>query len=315
MSEEPAAPVTVAPPPADQPAAGAAAPAPSSSPAAPDGTAGSSKEPFWREAWRERIAGNDEQELKQLRRYASPEGIWRKARELEKRLSSGEFRRSKPDGDTPEAIAEWRKEIGVPDTPEAYLHALPRDIEVGNEDVPTLNRIFNRAHEKGVGTEEITEIVREYYASRREAEEAQYANDAEHKRKTEDELYREWGPERRANLNGIATMLDQYAAPEVKEALFGARTADGRLLGDDPKTLKFLASLAREVCPDGFITLTGDPAFNGGLVKVEDEIRKIEVSMQDTHGRDPNGYWKNEKMQKQYADLLEARERMQRRSR
>src|SRR6185437_360505 len=48
---------------------------------------GEAKEPQWREDWREKFAGKDEKTLARLKRFASPENVFRSFLELEKKFS------------------------------------------------------------------------------------------------------------------------------------------------------------------------------------------------------------------------------------
>ena len=70
--------------------------------------------------WRTRLAGGDEKELKRLSRFASEADVYKAYRELEKKKSSGELKQALSKDATPEQIAEWRKENGIPETPDKY---------------------------------------------------------------------------------------------------------------------------------------------------------------------------------------------------
>lgn len=291
---------------------------PDVSPAAapPTDSSAAPVEPIWREDWREKLAGNDEKALQQLRRYQSPEGIWKKARELEKRMSSGEFRRAMPDGTNEEALAAWRQEMGVPNVPEDYVDALPEDITIDQEDVPALSRIFEKMHAMGVPAEQAAAIVNEYYQTVNETQAETLQADHTYRNEAEDTLRAEWGPrDYRPTVDAIGQLVREYGGDELVGALMNARTADGRLLGDNPQVLKFLAGIAREIYPDGFIPLTPTGGLSATGDTVAQELQKLEFEMGDTRGRAADGYWNNPTKQERYRALLDAQEKLARRGR
>ena len=51
----------------------------------------------WPEDWRNRFAGSNEDDVKRLNRFKDPANIWKSYRALEQRISSGEYKRSRPD--------------------------------------------------------------------------------------------------------------------------------------------------------------------------------------------------------------------------
>ena len=134
------------------------------------------------------------------------------------------------------------------------------------------------------------------------------------RRASEDALRQEWGNEYRANIQTIGLLMDSHATPELFDRLQGARFADGSRLGDDPHLLQFLASVAREVHPDGNVYVS--PASGASREQaIEDEIKTLELEMRDTKGHDPKGYWNDSRKQDRYLELVEAREQMKARRR
>lgn len=289
-------------------------PAAAEAPAAPEAASAEGTPSYWADDWRERLAGSNEEELKQLRRYASPEGIWKKARQLEKRLSSGEFKRAKPDTQDEAVLAAWRAENGVPDTVKGYVDSLPADLDIAEEDFPALTRIFEKMHASGTAAAEATAVVQEYYAMRAEALEKQAAGDRQYRVQAEDELRGEWGLDFRPNMDAIGMLVEAHGDKEAFAKIGSARLDDGSRLGDNPVMLRFLANVARELYGDSLIAITPQGGLNSSN-SIADEMRALELEMQDTHGRDPAGYWKNPQKQARYATLLEAQERQARRNR
>src|SRR5262245_1748274 len=103
--EQPAAPAAP-----EKPAAPAQPATPAAAPAEPE------KKGYWPDGWQARLAGDDPDALKQIGRYASPEEIWKKAKSLERRLSSGELKAVLPKDPKPEDVSAWRKDNGIPES-------------------------------------------------------------------------------------------------------------------------------------------------------------------------------------------------------
>jgi len=269
---------------------------------------------YWPNDWRQNWAGTDEKLLKHLNRFASPDGIFKAWRYYERQRNDGRLKPARPDNGDEKALAEWRKEVGAPETPQGYADALPPDINISEGDRQALDRIFKTMHERGLPADDAREVVAEYYRMVAEGEEARIEADRQHRMSSEDALRREWGDEYRQNLNAIGVLMESHGSPELFTRLNEARLGDGSRLADDPDVMRFLAGLARETHPDGLVTITPTAGMSRSDA-VADELRQLEQEMRDTRGRDPGGYWNNEGKQTRYRELLTARERMQARGR
>lgn len=275
----------------------------------PDNGSEATPEPFWRDDWRERMAGSDEKMLKHLNRFASPEGVYKSWRQYERQRNDGRLVPTKPDNGDEKALAEWRSAVGAPDSPDGYLDSLPEDVQISDGDKAALSRVFSKMHEDGISKKQAASIVGEYYKMQSEANEYRAEQDRQYKLRSEDSLREEWGSDFRSNLNSIGLLMESHGSPELFGALQDARFSDGTKVADNPEVLKFLVGLAREAHPDVAIDI---PTISGisRSDAVADEIAKLEQEMRDTRGRDPGGYWNSEQKQSRYRELLQARERM-----
>jgi hypothetical protein len=262
----------------------------------------------WPEDWRERLAGDDETDLKTLRRWKDPANLWKQNKSLRSRMDSGEFRRNMPEGADEEALKAWRAEVGVPETPDGYKESLPKELEIEDDDVRFLDEYFNRMHARGVSTADVQEGVAAYYDMMAQAAEEVVGEDRTYRKTAEDELRSDWGPEYRANMNAIASLLSNHAPDGLREVLFSARGENGRLLGDNPQVLQFLADVSRQIDPYGTVTPAGDASV---AQSIDDEIAKYELEMKDTKARE-HDYWHNPVKQSRYRELLEMRDRYKR---
>src|SRR5258708_4539766 len=78
------------------------------------------------QSWREDLAGGDKAFRKTLDRFDSPAALAKAYKELTSRLSSGDLKATKPppDNATPEQLAAWRAEQGLPQSATAYVDGL-----------------------------------------------------------------------------------------------------------------------------------------------------------------------------------------------
>lgn len=263
----------------------------------------------WPEDWRTKFAGEDKAHLKQLERFASPNDVFKSYRALQARISSGELKSALPKDQTPEALAAWRKDNGIPEKPEEYDLALDDGLVIGEQDKPLVGEFLNEMHAANASPASVKSALSAYYklVAKQQAELAQA--DSDFRRTSEDELRSEWGGDFQRNVNLVTNLLN--AAPEdVKLKIEAGRTPDGRMLGNDPAVLRWLANLSREVNPAA--TVVPGSGNNSGAA-IDDEISTIEKAMGDKNseywkGAKPDG--KDTKMQIRYRELITARDKI-----
>lgn len=255
----------------------------------------------WPEDWRAKVSGGDEKELARLQRMGSPADVWKAYRALEAKISSGQLKSGLKADATPEEIAAWRKENGLPETPEGYQPKLPNGMVPGEADMPLIGGFQKTAHELGLTPEQFNKTLAWYYAEQDAYKAQQYEADTSFRREAEDSLRAEWGPAYRAEVKGIANFMEANAPAGMADLLFNSRTADGKLIGDHPEVLRWLSSLTRQMNPMATLVPAGsaDPMKAG-----EARITEIEQMMRT----EPDKYWKNPDIQREYGQLLEARE-------
>lgn len=250
---------------------------------------------YWPDDWQRRLAGDDEKALKQVTRYASPEDIWKKARSLEQRLSSGEFKTALPKDAKPEELAAWRKDNGIPEKPEAYDL---KGLDIPKEDKDIVEGFLKAAHGAHFTPEQAKVAVQGYYAEVTRQEQARTAKDEEQRTNALDALNQEWGGSFRRNVNLVEGLLAKF--PEkVRESLKHARLPDGTALFNSPDAVRGFAALALELNPAGIIA----PAGGGDLGKTMlDEYNSI----QTMKSKDRKAYNKDSAIQERERDLIDA---------
>lgn len=257
----------------------------------------------WPADWRERIAGDDRKALEQLKRAGSPADIWKKARSLEQKLSSGEYRRDLPKEASPEQLAAWRIERGIPEAASDYSIELPDGVVPGEADNPVIDAFKQHAHARNWDNAKVNEALGWYYAEQERQQASRAEADAAFRQTAETELRETFGPQLTPNLNAVKNLV--AAMPQgVAENFLAGRLADGTRIGDNPRIIAWLAGLSRELNPAATLVPAGAGSGRGGA----ERIREIETLMGDRM----SDYWRGPKadaMQQEYRDLIEARDR------
>jgi hypothetical protein len=270
------------------------------------------------ESWREDLAGDDKAFRKTLDRFDSPAALAKAYKELTVRLSSGDLKATKPPpgNATPEQLAAWRAEQGLPQSAAAYVDGLqPGDGTVTGEAEKALLASFADEALKGRWTaDQYNRAVRWYFdVQDRLAAQRDHA-DAAFKHEASAGLMREWGHDYAANRNAIAQFFDRSFPEDFTKALLTARLPDGRVLANHPIFNKAILEVAKSINPSGAMLPN---AAGGGLSGVESRIAEIEGKyMRAPHGSDLwKNYWTGDsgaRMQQEYRGLLAAREQTRR---
>jgi hypothetical protein len=280
--------------------------------------------PYWPVDWREKaaehISAGDEKvykkELKQLERYTDPTAIAAKTRELEARFSKGGLVKIPGKDASEEDIATYKTALGIPENHEDYYKdvKLDNDAVIGEADKPVVDHFAQWAWSNAVPPDAFTSLLNTYYA-REEAAAAEIdeMDEAFHNESVL-ELKEDYGPAYKRHTSAVSTLfttapggLDMSAENSLYARLMGGRTSDGKLIGDDPDTIRFFAALARDANPEQFVTTTdgGEPSGKS----IDSELKEI-AKMRST---DKKAYFSDE-VQLREQELLEAQSRIRARA-
>ena len=302
----PTPPAPPAPAPSPEPAPPAPSPSPSPSPApAPTPTAPAPK-PAFAETWREDMAGGDEKMLAMAKRYNSPVDMAKALRSVQERISKGELRAPLKKDATPEEVAAWRTEQGIPAKPEDYKLEFDNGLVIGDNDKPLIDKYVAAMHGTNATPEQVKAGVQTYLQMQAEAKQQIAEQDIDHKAELEETLRTEWGGDFKNNIGAVKAMLGQ-ADSKVAETVLNARGMDGRAIANDPDVLRWLAGHARQL---GFVNGTAVSMGADAAKTVDDEIAAIKALQYDDKGARNPAYWKDEKKQARYRELLSAKERL-----
>lgn len=262
-------------------------------------------QPTWPSDWREKLAGGDEKALGRLKRFNSPENVGKALMAADQRINSGDFIEKLPEKPTDEQVKAYREKLGIPEKPEGYLDKLSDGLNIGDEDKPIVEGFLKAAHEKNFPPEVVDAAMQWYYNEIDQRNAALAEHDKEFRTASDDELRSRWDQEYRPNLNLMNSFLD--TAPEgVKDAILNGRGADGNLLGDNPKVLDWLVSLAKEQNPAGIVA----PGEGSSAKGIDDRLAEIQKYRRENREK----YYKDEKVLEEERRLLDAREKMKARA-
>jgi hypothetical protein len=231
------------------------------------GTAKEQPAPTWPDDWREQLAGGDEAFLRQLKRYSSPTTFAKGWKEREDLIRSGKVKRDAPDPSDAKAMAEWRKEQGLPDDATGYKMPEIKGAEWSDEDKPIVAQFFEHAHKHNLPQPAVDAALTFYKQLEQQAYEARKAADKAAEEAADAALYQEFGREHKTNLTLAARYLSDIPGVGQKWADF--RREDGTLLGNDIEFVKWAADQGRRHF--------GDVTFTSGDAEHRHSSRKAEI--------------------------------------
>jgi len=263
--------------------------------------------PAWADDWRDRFASIAKAEerdkiSKRLSRFTSPENVFKSYLELEKRVSAGDLKKQLAADATPEQVAEWRKENGIPEKPEDYKFEFKNGFVPSEDDNKLLGDFASVAHERNLPPSVTSELAQWYIERQTQAQQQQYEADVQKRETAADELNKEYGPEYRMNLNAVRNLLDSQFGPELAGSIALARLPDGTPLGSSPDVMRGLVALARQTNPALALMPAGTKDVGASLKDELDGIAKI-------RREEPHKYWSDSKLLERERELIAAQQR------
>jgi hypothetical protein len=254
-------------------------------------------------------------ELKRLERLGieRPEQVYGLYRELDNRLNGGGLIKVPGKDAKPEDIADFHKAIGVPEKPEDYLKDVKLDngAVIGDADKPVIGAFAEAMHKAGAPPPVMTAALNWYYQHQEDIAAQQDEADEEYRRESERALKEELGPAFKRQTNAIASLFATApggADPKNENSLYarlvGGRTADGKLIGNDPEVMRWLIGLVGEVNPIASVVEDGGTSVKS----IEKELEDLKTLRKT----DRQKYW-SPAVQAREAELYAAMEKVGRR--
>lgn len=257
--------------------------------------------------WREKWSGGDEGSLKRLQRFTSPDAVYKSYRELETKFSTAKFKTELPANATPEQMAAYRADNGIPAEPAKYYDGL-KDIVVGEEDRPFANVLFEELH----GVNATPEIANAVLRANARVDEMRQAADLDaqktYRAEQEDILREAWGQaDFRSNLNAIRNTMASMP-DDLKEGIESWVDHNGNLLMNNAGFLQWIGSVSRELNPAGVVV----PGGNGDQMQnIDGELAKFS----EMRRSNIDAWSRNEPAQKRERELLDAKAKLSARMR
>ena len=266
---KPAAPAPATP--AATPAAAAAAPAAAAS---PDAT------PPAGDNWRASLAGGDTKELERLARFKTPADLFKSYRELEGKLSARQAAPAALPADaTPEQVAEYRKSMGVPDTPEGYKIAAPKDYAMSPAEAGVLGEFAKAMHAKHMPPAAVAEATGFFFAQQAAIKQQANAADNAMRQQWNNEVRKELGSDYDMLMDAGKASLQREFADKGDElaSILNARLPSGGRLGDNPFFTKLIIDRALD---NGFgDRIEANSIEASGRGSIAEQRSKIEALM------------------------------------
>lgn len=273
----------------------------------------------WPDNWRhlmamELSAGDDKaykREMKRLERMAKPTSVYGMYRDLEGKFTSGGLVKVPGKDAKPEDVAEFHKALGVPEKPEDYFKhvKLESGAVIGEADKPIVEEFAAAVHKSGATPEMMNAALNWYYKQQENQAAAMDEADDAFRNEALRELKEEYGPAFKRKTNAIASVFalaeggtDVSNEKALYARLMGGRTADGKIIGNDPAMVRFLVALAHEINPSAMVVEDGP----GKGVNIDAEIASIEQRMRN----DRRNYFKDQAAQARYLELIETRNKI-----
>lgn len=249
----------------------------------------------WPDDWRERLAGDDEDLAKILKRFTSPATFARKIAEQDKLIKSTRagIAPPMPDAKDEKAMSEWRKAQGIPDDPSGYVLPEPITKRMVDDDKPILANFAEFAHKSNMPPVFVEKAAEWYVETQELAAEKQQKDDKQWHEDCEDALRKDLPHGAYKETIGAAHSFLE-SVPGLSTDFATARLPNGKMLVQDPAFILWAAEMA--------IKEKGDMAFVGGDREQKHTARRAEIEkIRDT---DFDRY-EAEGMDKEYRAIIE----------
>lgn len=253
--------------------------------------------------------------LGQLKRYASPLDVGQWLRTTQLKLSAGELKAvsKPPENATPEQMTAWRKEQGLPEAAGDYIKnlKLADGVVPGEADKPLLEAVAAMAHKGNYSQEAVNDFVGLYYSLQDGLVAQRQEADDNFRMEAQQTLVQQMGADFKPNMQAMKTFWSEQPAG-IADMILGARTPDGRVVGNIPEIASWVASLSRELNPAAAILPAGVPANAQSIAARITEIEGLMYKDSPTPGVYGPGY--TAAVQQEYRELIDAQQKMQARA-
>lgn len=283
---------------------------PSDPPSDPPADPPSDPPSYWSDNWREGVVSNlgadlEEEEKaklsKQLERFGSPSDIYRAFRDTKGKLD-GKLENlvpKLPENPSEEDIKAYREAMNVPMDPGKYADYVDEGVIIGEQDKPMVEDFQKAALDMNLTGDQFKGVMNWWHGLNEKVQSELADQNEKWTNETIDALRDEYGGAYKQQFQ-LAKGFLQGAPESVREMIENGYHADGRPLMSHPDTVRWFASVMKEVNPA--ITLVDPNSTMGSMESIQTRKAAIEKTM---HTKDYTP-----QLQKEYLELLEAEERL-----
>jgi hypothetical protein len=235
------------------------------------------EESYWKDDWRQNIAGEDPKLLKELEKHKTPAELAKAYRELQKQFSSTRPAPELPKDATLEQVAEWREKAGIPESWDKYDTNLENGVVIGENDKPIVESWLKKAHEMNMKPDDAKKSLQAYFEMTNAMESERIRNAESQQQIVAEELKKQWGPQFKDNLSIVATHLEKALGSDAFNKLNQATLPDGSFAINDPAIINHFLKQAKQ--EQGGHTLVASPTTDlPNLMDRKKQIEKIALS-------------------------------------
>lgn len=229
------------------------------------------EEKYWKDDWKQKIAGEDAKMLKGLEKYESPADLAKAYSELQTKFSKTRPLPQLAKDATPEQVKEYREAAGIPQSWDKYDTTLDKGLVIGDADKPIVESYLKEFHEANLKPDDVKKVLQIHFEKQNcdMADAMKIAED--HEKEVTQSLRQELGPKYDESINMASNYLKSNLGDEAFDKLRKSIAPDGTLLLNDQKILSHFFKLSREK----FGNATQPPAEGANLLSLT--ARKTEL--------------------------------------
>lgn len=239
------------------------------------------------------LAGEDIKAVEALSRYQTPQDFVKAFQEQRTALSKRAEPARLPDNASPEQVAEWRRNLGLPEVKgdkaeefmAAYKIELPKGYEATEVEKGLIGDFAKQAYEKGWNTGEVKGAVDFFLQQQSAMQQAVNRVAVDNQRKWQMELREELGPrEYEAQQAAAEAWLKEKFDGEVLSNFLTAQLPGGGYLGDHPAFFKMVSQLAMgDGYTDRIIGNTLESSTGKPLAQQQSEIENMQFTNKEAY--------------------------------
>lgn len=206
---------------------------------APDDGGGPTVPQTWPDDWKEKVSSRNEAMKSWISRYGSVEAALEGGWQAVQKVRTGQYKRAAPGEEaSPEEVAAYRKEAGIPEAPDKYDFALPKGVMEAEADKALLDQFKGVFHKHNLSADAAKGIVADYLAVKEQDEIAARDAAIEKTAMNRATLKAEMGKDHPRNIRLAKGYLDGLVGEDGRKEVSDLVLSDGTRLGDHPAFVK-----------------------------------------------------------------------------